>query len=430
MYNKIIKGLLSGSAGLIITLVIQVISAPILIRYWGVDRYADWLVLLTVPAFLSVSDLGIVNVFSNCALKEYANENYIKFKKYIGTSIHLVIPLSISLSFLFSSVIAYYSDVDVMNDNYIFYLLVFYSSLMMISSLSLSTWRSVNRFATGSILYDTARLIEFISLIIIVVFGGNEVSALFFLIILRLISISINIYLLCLKCEILELEGKIKFDRKIFNDNIKNSLFYFMIPSSNMMLSQGSIIILSNTVSPAALVFFNTSRVMLRLMNSVSAVLSNAWRVDLSRLYFKNEFSDFLRMKKKLIFFNVIITMIGSLFFLLFGEKVYFLWMGETVQFDNVIYCITLLTVILASLYRPYMMLISSLNKHDSFAKIFPAIVILGLLFMGSFGGNLYSFLYLFLIELSILTFLFFVVTNLSKKNRVKNENENENENY
>lgn len=37
----------------------QLVSVPLLIGYWGLELYGEWLVLVAVPAYLAVTDLGI-----------------------------------------------------------------------------------------------------------------------------------------------------------------------------------------------------------------------------------------------------------------------------------------------------------------------------------------------------------------------------------
>ena len=69
MHGKIISRLFSGGLanifGQIVTVIIQLISIPLLLAYWGVNLYGEWLLLSAIPVYLSMSDLGFGSVAAN-----------------------------------------------------------------------------------------------------------------------------------------------------------------------------------------------------------------------------------------------------------------------------------------------------------------------------------------------------------------------------
>lgn len=52
-------------SGIGINLFCQVILVPFYIEQWGVDKYADWIVLSSVSSVFSMSDIGLNTVISN-----------------------------------------------------------------------------------------------------------------------------------------------------------------------------------------------------------------------------------------------------------------------------------------------------------------------------------------------------------------------------
>src|SRR6266478_3684793 len=49
----------------IVTAVIQLVSVPIFLRFWGPRLYGEWLLLSTLPSYLSLSDMGFASVAGN-----------------------------------------------------------------------------------------------------------------------------------------------------------------------------------------------------------------------------------------------------------------------------------------------------------------------------------------------------------------------------
>lgn len=42
-----------------VNIIIQLVMIPIFISTWGKNNYGEWLILTTIPAYLTVSDLGV-----------------------------------------------------------------------------------------------------------------------------------------------------------------------------------------------------------------------------------------------------------------------------------------------------------------------------------------------------------------------------------
>ena len=56
--GRIARGLAANIAGTVLTVIIQLVSVPVLLGAWGVDVYGEWLILSAVPLYLALSDLA------------------------------------------------------------------------------------------------------------------------------------------------------------------------------------------------------------------------------------------------------------------------------------------------------------------------------------------------------------------------------------
>jgi O-antigen/teichoic acid export membrane protein len=63
--GRILKGIGASSFGQVVNLVIQLVSVPVFLSVWGVDKYGEWLVLSSLAAYLSMSDVGFATAAAN-----------------------------------------------------------------------------------------------------------------------------------------------------------------------------------------------------------------------------------------------------------------------------------------------------------------------------------------------------------------------------
>jgi len=67
--NEVVKRILSYAQanifGQIVTVVMQLVSVPLFLHYWDLDKYGKWILLSAVPAYFAMADVGMVAVASN-----------------------------------------------------------------------------------------------------------------------------------------------------------------------------------------------------------------------------------------------------------------------------------------------------------------------------------------------------------------------------
>ena len=75
--NRIIKGISANLVSQVINAAIQLVSLPIFLKYWGADLYGEWLILSSIPIYLSMSDIGFgVAAANEMTMKIAQNKNH------------------------------------------------------------------------------------------------------------------------------------------------------------------------------------------------------------------------------------------------------------------------------------------------------------------------------------------------------------------
>src|ERR1035438_788215 len=72
---RLIRGFSATALSPIVTVLVQVVSVPVLIHAWGAGRYGDWLLLSAIPSYLTLSDLGFGDASaSDMSMRVAAND--------------------------------------------------------------------------------------------------------------------------------------------------------------------------------------------------------------------------------------------------------------------------------------------------------------------------------------------------------------------
>jgi O-antigen/teichoic acid export membrane protein len=65
MLRRIILGVGANVFTQVVSIFIQLVSLPVFLQYWDTSTYGSWLLLSAMPAYLSMSDLGMVGAAGN-----------------------------------------------------------------------------------------------------------------------------------------------------------------------------------------------------------------------------------------------------------------------------------------------------------------------------------------------------------------------------
>ncbi len=97
----IIKNLFANVYGVAVNLVFQILLVPLYINCWGKSLYSDWIVITSLTAFFSITNIGLSTVTQNVYSIEYINNNIKKCNSLLVNNIFLV-----SLVFICSLIVS------------------------------------------------------------------------------------------------------------------------------------------------------------------------------------------------------------------------------------------------------------------------------------------------------------------------------------
>src|SRR6266404_7530354 len=63
--GRLIRGFGATALGPVVTTIVQIVSVPVFLHFWGVKLYGEWLIISAIPTYLALSDVGFGSVAAN-----------------------------------------------------------------------------------------------------------------------------------------------------------------------------------------------------------------------------------------------------------------------------------------------------------------------------------------------------------------------------
>ncbi|WP_421826487.1 hypothetical protein [Larkinella sp.] len=91
MFRRVLHSIAASVVGQASQILIQLISVPLLIQHWGLTYYGEWLLLFTIPSYLSLSDAGLASALSNELLIMVNKKDELKAARLLGNGITAIL---------------------------------------------------------------------------------------------------------------------------------------------------------------------------------------------------------------------------------------------------------------------------------------------------------------------------------------------------
>lgn len=286
MKRRIIAGMGANSFGLAITIGIQLLSLPIFLHYWDTSTYGIWIMLSAIPAYLSMADAGMVAAAGNQMTMSMAQGNVAEANK-IFQSAQLFMTIACSaiavVVFVFAMLVPF-SGLVSFDRKVALIALSFGVLLSLFAGLTETVYTSTGRYATGAILGNLVRLVEWLGSMLGLVLLDSFVGVALFGLTARLIGTVFFIWYSTRGKHGLKL-GFSSAEKAEVVALIKPAISFMTFPLANALSFQGVTLLVGAMFGPALVAIFNTYRTIARISVQITAIFSAAVRPEFSRLF-------------------------------------------------------------------------------------------------------------------------------------------------
>jgi O-antigen/teichoic acid export membrane protein len=377
IYKSIVKNYVANIFGMGVRFLNQIAMVPLFIGLWGVDKYAEWILITALSSFFTMTNVGLNTVTSNEFVIRYQQKDFVTCSRLLTNAFFFVLLVGGVLIFGAVVVSSIWGFKELLNTivftgretSIVFILLLLNVFVHMYSGIYNGIYNAVQKTYFITTINNVLRLIELIVLSLGVLLKINIITILIVYNIPALAGVFFNLFY-TKKWFNASLSLK-KLDKKTFCNMLKPSVAFMLMPLGFSISNQGLVFVVNTLLGPVALVAFTTTRTLVNFLKQLMELLATAVWPEISAAYGKND-----KLTIKYLYYRSFIitcaTTLASIIALLFlGKPIYLLWTKRAVMFDDTFFTGMLLVLLVSCLWGISSIIPLATNTHKRFTIAF-----------------------------------------------------------
>lgn len=383
--SPIKRNLIANLFGVGINLLNQIVLVPFYIIFWGNELYSDWIVISSLTAIFSMSDVGLNNVIQNRFSIKYAEGDEKECNSLLSCNFIIV---TIIFAFFLLLAAIYLSVFDINGQmgicvlsrreaGWVFTLLLAKVFISMYSGIQNAIYRATHHA-------DRSIYIDQITFLIVV------------LITFILVIAKVNMVYLCISICIpyVVLVVFKHFDsRKYFDHHISifrfnwplvkkmllPSLTFMSFPAGNTIIIQGFTLVVNKFFGADEVVLYNTSRTLCNFIKTLLGTIQNSVWPEYSIAYGQKNYDRMRSLHKKSLHLSVGLSLLVGISIVLFGPFIYKLWLHSEVPFNYPLMIGFVIALIIEGAWISSSVTVMATNNHNRLGLSYVITTSLGL---------------------------------------------------
>lgn len=371
MNKLIIKSIYVQFLTFLLNIGIQILAIPILLKYWGVEYYGEWLVIFSIPSYLGMSDLGLGTAATTEISLLIAENNFQKANKLLNSSFYFIqiigfVLFTLLLIILYALPLHEFLSLHKINNpdfKICFILLSVYIYLALVITLPQGLYRVIGEFPRGQIISTIFRFFEFTLFFLVIILGGDCILAALSFLAVRILYVLFIFFDIKSKAKwIIFSSPHINFS--IVNPVLKPSLSLMAITAGQAILGQGLITVIGTRGNSSDVVTFSAARTLVNFSKQIIGFLNLSFWGELTIAFAKKNNKYFIELITRLNQINFIFTIFGSIFLYFFGTSIIKIWTNGEINIDIIFFNCLILYIIFDNIWSSNWTMLMSINKH------------------------------------------------------------------
>jgi O-antigen/teichoic acid export membrane protein len=395
--HRLLHAVGATSIGPIVTAIIQLISVPVFLHFWGPKLYGEWLVLSAIPIYLGFTDFGFGSVAANDMTMQVARGEKSAALEVFQSVWVLTTAVSVSFALLvafglWALPIERWLKVTLLSRGQvsaILCVLCVYVLLDMQWTVIAAGFRCDGNYALGTLLGNIARFCTNASSIIAVAFHASPLCVAATLVVARLLGNWTCQFVLRRKSPWLHYGqrfARFRVIQKLFGPAVA----YMALTAGNSFIYQGMTIVVGAALGPVAVVVFSTTRTLTRFAYQMVDMITNSIWAELSTAFGEGNWLLARKIHRYACQASLGLSSAAILFLMLFGDRIYGYWIHYKVAMDHPLFHILLFEVLANSFWFTSSVVPLACNRHERQSVVYVAATALSLpaayLLMPRFG--------------------------------------------
>jgi O-antigen/teichoic acid export membrane protein len=385
--SRLIKGLGAQGYAQTAQIFIRLVEVPLLLGYWGTQLYGEWLMLAAIPAYLAMCDGGFAGAASReMSIRSGADDRTGALSLFQSTwLLLLIVSMGIAL-FAFLAIQAApmdswlgFKEMGSDTVKMVTFILVAHVLVGFQTGLVYGGFWCEGHYAAGMALGSTTQLLEFIGLVLAVVFGGGPVSAACGYLGGRIIG------LVLMRLGLYRATPWLRYGwRAATIGEVKRlaapAFASLAFPLGNAFNIQGMQLVIGLVLGPPAVVVFSALRTLSRIAMQPITVINRLMEPEMAMAYGGNRHEVFRALFSRSCQVAIWMSGVSCIILSIGAESGLSFWTHGRIAMDWPLFTLLLLSAAINAIWYTALMAVYATNRH---AKV--AIVYLGVYGIGSF---------------------------------------------
>jgi O-antigen/teichoic acid export membrane protein len=389
--SRVASGVAAHLYSQVITVITQLATVPIILQRWSAETYGQWIAISAVPVYLTIADVGILTAAGNLMSMHNARgereEVESVFKAALGVVL-IVVPVAGTIAGLLLFFFAFGLSAD---ERQALFTLTLASLLTIASGLYDAAYRSHGKYPKITFLLSTARVVEWLGMIVGLFVGGTLTSTALGFLAGRVISFIGNY---CFsRRDVPQISWNLEdFDWGLARRLAHSGFGFISITLGSLLTLQGMVVLIATQLGGTAVAVFSTSRTLTRLLAQLAVLSSKSLAPEVSALYGSGQQAAAGKLVRQMTRLVMIVIVVGAVILALIGPTVMALWSHGKIPFDRPVFSLLLGAAIATSYWQIQSVRLTATNQHQLFAMLFVStsafVLLLAYIGMPRFGIN------------------------------------------
>ncbi len=367
----------ASAIGQVFNIVLKLLGVTVFLHFWGRELYGEWLILLTIPSYLSVSGTGLSNVAAVEMVLKTSN-NLFKEALAIFQSVWVFVSLVTGLFLLVCTGIAIYAPVqDWFSISHIsplqlklsVILLGVYTGFFLQCELLVGAYRAHGIFAKGIFGNNLIMLFENLAVLLVVVFTRQVIWVVITYAAIRIIGTITMAMLLRKRCTWFKY-GYAHVRRHIVKSSLLPTASYLGINMSNAFTVQGVVTVIGITLGASAVVAFTVIRTLINLVKQLNGMIYYSISPEFSTALAVNNTDLAKKLHRYACQITMLFTMASIVGLLVFGEFLIRIWTNGKLEVDYIFFGLMLFSMMPNTFYVTSSYVHASINRLGKIAVL------------------------------------------------------------
>lgn len=377
MNRKVFSNVLSNYFSVVSIALVQIGTIYFFTKFADLKIYGEWLLIFTVPGYLSIAEFGVSAIIGTRLMKSYFYGRTALYKQQIHAGLAVlglnfaIILIVCAIYFVSGYDLTSIGSIDVHEERIIVCLLVFYVLFCWLSNFIESIYRSLDLFHVGVFYNSCIRLLEFVPSFYLLSSGFGIFHFALGLVLSRFFLFCVFILLVVPHLKEIKHFPRFKLrSRHVFCFYLRGGRL-LTFPMSNALLIQGVSVFVGVWLGASALAVFNIIRTVSRLLVQSAAAVNKAFWPRMTKSVIDKEALSFNRY---------IFTSVGvaSCMNIVFGFGIWifqgyiFTYMGNSkLQIPQDVFLFLLVSSLMTSVWQSYWVGLMALDRAKQFGYTF-----------------------------------------------------------